>query len=305
MLRASIRSIHSIPIIGKGTPSISARLQLCGRGLATASVQSGGSNHADVGKIIRSKIVCPELQSPTVEKSFSKFILDRLETYGDDTAIVNGSAPTEPGHTFRSLHNLIYRLAETLRSQGFSTGHCLAVVSPNHTDYFTPILAAGLLGGHSTSVNPGYTEKEMAYQLGLTSTSVVFAHSSCLEKVLAAVALAKLNCKVYTLDSNTTGVKGSICSLNELITVTKFGSVDKDSFNRNFDSNDIFMIPFSSGTTGNPKGVMVSHRNFTSNILQAMAVDVNIRSTRLVPLPSFHAFGNSCEIAIVFLNSMF
>jgi acyl-CoA synthetase (AMP-forming)/AMP-acid ligase II len=291
MLRGSVHSIHTLR---RGTQHVlSSRLDLCSRGLATASTHVNGNHHSDVGKIIKSKYVCPELQSPTVEKPFSKFILDRMETFGDDPAIVNGSAPNEPGHTFRTLHSHIYRTAETLRSQGFARSQCLAVVSPNHIDYFTPVLAAGLLGGHSTSVNPQYTEKEIAYQLGLTSASVVFAHSSCLEKVLGAVALAKLNCKVYTLDNNTAGLKGSICSLNELIAGTQLASVDKDSFiNKNFNSNDIFMIPFSSGTTGSPKGVMVSHRNAISNVLQLLTVDSNyIRNARLVPLPYFHAFG--------------
>jgi acyl-CoA synthetase (AMP-forming)/AMP-acid ligase II len=266
------------------------------RGLVpAAAVADDGTK--DVGKIIRSRYSCPQLNTPLADKSFSKFILDEMTKYGDDPAIVEGGAPSDaPSHTFKSARAACYRLAQAYRKLGFVDGQCVAIVTPNHVDYFTPMLAAGLVKCHSTTVNPQYTEKELLFQLENTSSSIVFCHSVVLEKVVRAVCIGSMNVKIYTIDDNISRVPGAICSLNELLRSEPMETVDTDSFpgqsSKNFDNSSIFMIPFSSGTTGTPKGVMVSHRNFLSNILQVLAIDNNYtRDARIVPLPLYHAFG--------------
>lgn len=92
-----------------------------------------------------------------------------------------------------------------------------------------------------------------------------------------------------------------IVTIDNMIASEDMSNIDIDSFcnPKEFDCHDILTIPFSSGTTGKPKGVMLTHHNLVSNILQVMPYegnfilpnDLNTRGTVLVPLPFFHIYG--------------
>jgi len=89
-------------------------------------------------------------------------------------------------------------------------------------------------------------------------------------------------------------------------------NIDTNSFHANskhFDCHDLLTVPFSSGTTGKPKGVMLSHHNLLSNVLQCMPYegdyikpkiknDWSTRGTVLVPLPFFHIYGMTAGMCV-------
>lgn len=251
--------------------------------------------------IVHSQFKIAELamNSTAMTSSFPKFMLGKMDTFGKKIAIMDGS--NNAMNSYESMVSDTYRLANTFRKMNISDGAVAGIISPNHKDYFTCVMAVGLTGGITTTVNPLYTEEEIEYQLSHTSARVVIAHSTCLEK--AAKVAAKLKIDVIVLDGETTGLKNTAFgSIGQLIKSTHAKDVDRDSFvdsRGNFDSRTPLIIPFSSGTTGKPKGVMLSHQNITANILQSLQFEGKALTSQpgeqqvanICPLPYFHIYG--------------
>lgn len=170
-------------------------------------------------------------------------------------------------------------------------GDVLALYTPNSID--TPPVMWGTLwaGGVVTPANPGYTVDELVYQLKDSGAKAIITQYPLLgnarkaaEKVgipedrialLGEVKDPEYKVKHFTSIRNTSGA-------------TRYRRTKSKS-------TDLAFLPYSSGTTGRPKGVMLSHRNVTSNILMNEGGESpNLRSgvdSVLAFLPFFHIYG--------------
>ena len=177
-----------------------------------------------------------------------------------------------------------------------------SLCSPNHIHYFTAFAAIGLVGAYSTPVNPLCSESELLYQVEATNCKLIIANSCCLEK--ARHVANKRNIPIITLGTETAADNVHIvASIGDLLAQNPAGAVDRASFaalQPNVDAEQVLSIPFSSGTTGRPKGVMLTHRNVTTNILQwarsegdslRPCATTGRRGALLIPLPFFHIYG--------------
>ena len=167
-------------------------------------------------------------------------------------------------------------------------------MAPNHINYLSAWLGISLTGAASTTINPIYTAEEVEFQLRQTEARAIVAHSMCLP-VVKPVA-EKLGIDVFCLDSDASESDG-VLSWNALMD-KPLGSIQPSDFV--VDPDSIMTIPFSSGTTGVPKGVLLSHHNIVTNILQSMPDEGENMSPKpwrpegskvLVPLPFFHIYG--------------
>ncbi|KAK4518957.1 uncharacterized protein ATC70_009184 [Mucor velutinosus] len=202
--------------------------------------------------------------------------------------------------TYGKLKDNILRFAATLQDKfDFKRGDVVAIYSPNQYDYSVPLLGAVAAGGSTTPANPAYTPKELAYQLEMTKAKVLIAHPSNVELALAAanlVGLAKDHVFVFGGESVNGVLPYSQVFFNERrATPVEFTAQQaKDS---------VAYLCFSSGTTGRSKGVMTTHSNITSNVLQYHALDhafVNAnKDVALGVLPFFHIFGLTLLLHVV------
>ncbi|CAO3617940.1 unnamed protein product [Mucor fragilis] len=194
--------------------------------------------------------------------------------------------------TYGKLKDNILRFAATLQDKfDFKRGDVVAIYSPNQYDYSVPLLGAVAAGGSTTPANPAYTPKELAYQLEMTKAKVLIAHPSNVELALAAadlVGLAKDRIFLFG-DKSVSGVLPySQVFLNQRrATPVEFTAQQAE--------DSVAYLCFSSGTTGRSKGVMTTHANITSNVLQYHALDHAFVSANkdvaLGVLPFFHIFG--------------
>ena len=266
--------------------------------------------------IVVSPKIMPELDSPLLDMPLPKFILQNFHDSKrkNEVAIVDGT--TGFSSTYGQMHDDVYRMANSLRrllreADLDATKSCIAIMSPNHMHYFTAFQAIALIGAKSTTLNPLCTEDDAFHQLTITGCQAIFAHPMCLPKVLSV--MKRLDGKVaaiISLEETKDNIPGTTMSngacphveINELIKNESIQHIDCDSFLPNsqpFDPNSILTIPFSSGTTGKPKGVMLSHRNIVANVLQCLPFEGDYlrptptqpRGTLLLPLPFFHIFG--------------
>jgi acyl-CoA synthetase (AMP-forming)/AMP-acid ligase II len=238
----------------------------------------------------------------------AKFLNDDVK---DRVAYVDGS--TGASWTYQELHTKTHKFSHCLLDMGITKGDCIGIMSPNHIHFFTTFQGLGLIGAISSPIvsdrmtmllshslkNPLYTETEIEYQLRSTQSKMVFAHPLCLEKV--KIVAKKLNIPVLTfgpglpLRTSTFLTRSSLGvaeadSIDDLISAqTKSSAIDIV-----VDPTSTATIPFSSGTTGLSKGVVLSHRNLVSNILQLYPSETKYfvkDTTILVPLPFFHIYG--------------
>lgn len=247
--------------------------------------------------IIQATLDDPRLHDPKIiNKSLPAFILDSIESRKEILslpAIIDGSNPKYQ-MTFHQVYECTYKIASALSKLGIGSRGTVSVsiVSPNSLYYCPTFLGLGLLNAISTTLNPSYTIEEMKYQISITDSKLIIAHPVCLDK---AITLGKtMNIPVISMgDSGTHSV-----TIEDLINSENMSFIDINKFHtksKNYDNNNVITLPFSSGTTGKPKGVMLSHRNLVANLLQSMPYegnyllpsnkdDIGSRGTLLVPV---------------------
>jgi len=276
--------------------------------------------------VTKSRYPLPALESSIVNKPLPQFILDTFlqPERKHELAIVDGS--THKSLTFNEAYNGCYSLADSLKDFGVKKDDVVAIMSPNHLYYMSMFLSIPLVGGISTPINPLYSEKEIDYQLDVTNANVIFVHPICVDKVLNVVENRRKNkehkdnkgnaseMKVIVIDldlpaehtkalqkHNNNNNNNNIHYLSQLLTTQSISyKYDHNAYLATIhDPENLVTLPFSSGTTGRSKGVMLTHKNIIINILQIIemegkhlqATSSNKQGRLLIPLPFFHIYG--------------
>ncbi|MBF5000507.1 AMP-binding protein [Nocardia sp. BSTN01] len=191
--------------------------------------------------------------------------------------------------TYGQLVATIRGVAATLTARGLTVGAVIALYAPNSPAFaavFHGILRSGCT---ATTVNALYTSDEVAHQLVDSRASLVFTVSVLAGRAVEAAVSAGLSATdVVVIDSDDplgpTGLEGFIATACE---------TDLDAVHPFFaPSSHIAVLPYSSGTTGRPKGVMLTHRNLVANACQIDRIMGIGRNDRVLALlPFFHIYG--------------
>ncbi len=206
------------------------------------------------------------------------FVLGGAAARGDAAALIEGT--TGRVLTFAQLVDQTRRLAAGLHHRGIRQGDVVAIWSPNSPEYAVVFHATSRLGAILTTVNPTYTVEELAFQLKDAGARLLFTTAALLDKARAAVAESGQVVEIITIDT----VDG-VPSLADTLVDADPPAVTIDP------DNDIVVLPYSSGTTGLPKGVMLTHRNLVANLLQIDAMEPFEIRALLGVLPFFHIYG--------------
>lgn len=234
----------------------------------------------------------PSIFTPTnqqiLSKSLNEMLLPSLIRKDIKNKIYLIDGTNNLTKTFHEVYDDSYKFAEALRqTYGIHKQDCIAIISPNHLHYITVLFGSSLNGAILTPINHLYTAPEIEYQLDITQAKVIVSHPQCLDRV-ASIASHR-GIPLITLGET----DGHATSIHDILT-TVDGSVDPASF-PSVSPEDTVIIPFSSGTTGKSKGVVLSHRNIMSNILQCQILDKHARdrtnTVAMVPLPFYHIYG--------------
>ncbi|GBF62940.1 4-coumarate--CoA ligase [Trichophyton mentagrophytes] len=203
------------------------------------------------------------------------------------------------------------RFAVGLRKSGIKTGDRVLLFSPN--DLFFPVVFMGIVmaGGIFTGANPTYTPRELAYQLKDSGAKYLLCAEGNLDTGIAAAKSIGMGLdRVFLFNSAVFDGKGSGsrgCSYwGDLIASPAEGSrFVWESLSAPGESNRTLALNYSSGTTGLPKGVEITHRNYVANLVQfdhtgSLHHDYankTARSKWLCFLPLYHAMAQNIFIA--------
>ncbi|KAG8700788.1 hypothetical protein FRC09_005752 [Ceratobasidium sp. 395] len=184
----------------------------------------------------------------------------------------------------------------------------VCIFSPNNVDYPIVIWASHRLSLTVSCANPGYTEDELVYQLQATKSKLLFVHPSNLDTATKAAQKAGLRGDqvVSLMGVNHAPPSGRILTIDQLVNegIVSPKSFDEKRLAPGENLTKVAFYSFSSGTTGKPKAVAISHHAIIANVIQNAAF-VRLNDPTLSPdkaryrkgdvnlgvLPMFHIYG--------------
>jgi acyl-CoA synthetase (AMP-forming)/AMP-acid ligase II len=226
----------------------------------------------------------PDVSVPDV--SLTEFVFGRAGRLADKPALVDGVSGRVI--TYARLAEEIRGTAAGLARRGFRKGDVLALFSPNSPEYAVAFHAAARLGVVVTPINPLYTAEEVGRQLRDARAKFLLTTPQLLGGVREVARGAGV--REFFVFGEAEGAT-PFASLSEGGAAS--GGGDGGSPDVKIDPReDLIVLPYSSGTTGVCKGVMLTHRNLVANLLQLSGAGNDWEAdTLLCVLPMFHIYG--------------
>ncbi|MFD8388437.1 4-coumarate--CoA ligase family protein [Streptomyces sp. NPDC059680] len=217
---------------------------------------------------------------PPVALPIHEAVLGRAAEFGERPALIDGTEGTTL--TYEQVDRFHRRVAAGLADAGVRKGDVLALHSPNTIAFPTAFYAATRAGASVTTVHPLATPEEFAGQLGDSGARWIVTVSPLLETARRAAELAGGIREIFVCDS----ASGHRSLIDMLATTAPEPRPALDP------AEDVAALPYSSGTTGVPKGVMLTHRQIATNLAQLEpAVPAAPGDRILAVLPFFHIYG--------------
>ncbi len=217
--------------------------------------------------------------------SIGEYVFCNRGERGARVALIDGASGRSL--TFDELVDAIARLAGGLAALGIGPGSTVALMAPNLPEYAIVFHAVTATGACLTTLNPASTESEVRHQLKDAG--------ACMLITLPAVwAVARAACGgtdvrrtvlIGAAGQVTAAADGELLDFAELLRSPPLPP-------RRLDPQAIAVLPYSSGTTGLPKGVMLSHRNLVANLAQMEHhLGLGDDEVMIAVLPFFHIYG--------------
>ncbi len=225
-------------------------------------------------------IFCSPHKSVTIpDTSLAEYVLQRAHEFGEKPALIDGSSGRTI--TYKELAVTIPKLAAGFASHGFGKGDVLAIYSPNSPEYALAFHAAAMLGGATTMIPPLFTEPEVETQLRDSAASCLLTIPQLFDRANQAAQGSKVR-KIFVIGEAAGAVPFSSMLEHD-------GPPPEIEINPR---SDLVALPYSSGTTGLPKGVMLTHYNLVSMLCQLHASEaLTEKDTMVCVVPMYHLYG--------------
>ncbi|MCP4869621.1 MAG: 4-coumarate--CoA ligase family protein [Proteobacteria bacterium] len=219
--------------------------------------------------ILRSTKPDPVVPDLTV----TQYILQRADELGDKAAFIEGTSGREV--TYAAFAHGVKALAGGLQARGVGPGTTWALMAPNVPEYAMVFHALAWAGATVTTLNPTYGAEEIAFQLKDSGATTIVTVGLFEETARSAAEQAGLE-QVLLLESDLAGLMSEPLAEQVPVSLTEH----------------VVVLPYSSGTTGFPKGVMLTHRNLVANLEQFFGhLPLGSDETCYAVLPFFHIYG--------------
>ncbi|HYY57542.1 MAG TPA: 4-coumarate--CoA ligase family protein [Pyrinomonadaceae bacterium] len=211
--------------------------------------------------------------------ALTEFVLRGAGRWGEKAALIDG--PTGRRITYAELAGSVRSVAAGLSARGLQKGEVCAIYSPNCPEYAIAFHAVATVGGVNTTINPIYTVEEVTHQLRDAGAKYLLTVPQLMDRAEEAASEAGVR-EIFVFGE----AEGATPFAALLETDAAPPTVEIDP------RHDLVALPYSSGTTGLPKGVMLTHRNLVANLLQVGAFRiVSHEDTLVCVLPMFHIYG--------------
>lgn len=210
-------------------------------------------------------------QAPYPERHLSDCLREHAEQEPDKTALIG---PDERFYSFEEVWDVSRRVARVLQEDaGVSKGEVVAIYAVNSPEYVMAVHGILLAGAAVTPVNPLFKQQELVHQLSDSGAVALFGMRALLPLVdmvkdgLSALRRAYAVADIWDMAAEASGYAEPV-------------DIDPEE--------DLAALPYSSGTTALPKGVVLTHRNLCSNVRQILATDLVQPGTVSLDFLPFH-----------------
>ena len=208
-------------------------------------------------------------------------VFERAAAHADRLAFVDG--PTGRCMSYGALADAIPRAAAGFAARGVGRGDVVGFMAPNLPEYAVVFHGAVTAGGLTTTINPSYGAEEVRYQLNDAGARLLVTVGPCLDIVREAVEGTAVR-EILVIGDAPEG--------DDLIAPFAPLLDEPPMVPAPVDVDDVAALPYSSGTTGLPKGVMLTHHNLVANLVQAeAAIRFGDDEVFVACLPFFHIYG--------------
>ncbi|KAL8230446.1 hypothetical protein R6Q57_000224 [Mikania cordata] len=229
--------------------------------------------------IFRSKL--PDIYIPK-HLPLHSYCFENIANFSHRPCLIDGA--TGQVYTYSDVELTSRKVASALHQHGISKGDVIMILLPNSPEFVYSFLGASYLGAVSTMANPFFTAAEIIKQAKASGAKIIVTQSSHVPKVHD---YAKDNSiEIICIDSAPEGC----LHFSELISgdETKLPQVE-------ISSDDVVALPYSSGTTGLPKGVMLTHKGLVTSVAQQVDGEnpnlwIHSEDVLICVLPLFHIY---------------
>ena len=233
-----------------------------------------------------------ELDFP--EMNISEFLDNTTKEFGSRTAIWFMKNKI----SYKKFKDTAERLATALVDLGVKKGDVVAIMLPNFPQFMFSFYGILKAGGIVTACSVLHTEHELAYQLNDSGAEIIIAWDSQIEKITNIKDRTRLRHVIITniFDYGPMGSTNpsEIAGTMQFVNIIKNTKPNPPKFETNA-KEDIAVLQYTGGTTGLPKGAMLTHFNLVSNCLVLSAWIASAvqrgKDTALSTLPLFHIYG--------------
>lgn len=233
--------------------------------------------HASLERVFRSPF--PDIAIPEIP--LTRYVLRRAQDLSSKAALIDGF--TGERMTYGELADAVRRTAVALSRRGFRRGDVCALWGPNLPQFAVAYHAVATLGGVNTTINPLATVDELTGQLVDSGASCLVTGPPLVPGALEAARRSRVKDVLVFGEAEGATPLASLLEedgpLPDIVIDTR---------------NDVVALPYSSGTTGLPKGVMLTHHNLVANMCQMDGMEpVTPEDVLIAVVPFFHIFGQA------------
>jgi fatty-acyl-CoA synthase len=244
---------------------------------------------------------------PLSDATVSRHLLETVSRFPERPAVIFREQGIR--WTWREFASEVDVLATALLNLGIEPGDRVGIWSPNRAEWLLTQFATARMGAVLVNINPAYRLAELEYALNKVGCKAIvaaeqFKASKYLEMLqtlapeladaepnaLHAAKLPDLRAVIRMGDAPSSGM----LNFDALMQANR-GRVDRaklDALEAAFAADQPINIQFTSGTTGNPKGATLTHRNIVNNARYiAMAMRLSEQDSLCIPVPLYHCFG--------------
>lgn len=236
------------------------------------------------GNMFTPELFRPEVDYPVIP--YDHLLRTAAERNPDGPAIVYHDLTL----VYREVVSIVNSVANSLLELGIRKGDRICLCTGNRPESTITLNAASTIGAIITPMNPLYKEREMAYQLANSEARAILIRLDMLpilQTVLSQQSLPNLK-HIFVLGKD---VPESMPEALPFARLLKGGSAKRPA-PVEISGDDMIVLTYSSGTTGLPKGTMLSHHNLATNHLQFLTDSrINASDTTLIFVPFYHIYG--------------